>query len=110
MRRGTVLSLDLFGDRLLPAWEGEGDGGRHRRMLRALTRAARGELTARQMECLRLRYGEGKGVKEIAEELGVTPPTVSRHLKKARARLRSVMEYFYPDLDQKGEERTGNRL
>lgn len=110
MKRGPVLSLDLFGDRLLPAQEGAGDGGEHGRMLRAMMRAAGGELTARQAECVRLRYGEGKSMSEIAAQLGVTPPTVSRHLKKARIRLRKVLEYFYPGSDPEEEERPKNRL
>ena len=98
MRRGADLSLDLFGDRLNPE-NGKGDGGEHRRLLRAMMQAARGELTGRQMECVRLYYREGKGVNEIAAELGITPSTVSRHLKKARARLRTVLLYFYSGLE-----------
>lgn len=98
MKRGPNLSLDLFGDRLGPG-RGGGDGGEHRRLLRAVARAARGELTGRQMECVRLHYREGKGVNEIAAQLGLTPSTVSRHLKKARARLRAVLLYFYSGLE-----------
>lgn len=94
MRRGPNLSLDLFGDRLSPGRDRD-DGGEHRRLLRAMMQAAQGELTARQIECVRLHYRDGKGVNEIAAELGLTPPTVSRHLKKARARLRTVLLYFY---------------
>ena len=98
MKRGTDLSLDLFGDRLNPG-SGRDDGGEHRRLLRAMMQAARGELTGRQMECVRLYYRDGKGVNEIAAELGITPSTVSRHLKKARARLRTVLLYFYSGLE-----------
>lgn len=98
MRRRPNLSLDLFGDRLDPAC-GRGDGGEHRRLLRAMMQAAQGELTARQMECVRLHYREGKGVNEIAARLGLTPSTVSRHLKKARVRLRTVLLYFYSGLE-----------
>jgi RNA polymerase sigma factor (sigma-70 family) len=93
----SILSLDLFGDRL-PAEEARDDGGEHRRMLLTLKNAAKGELTGRQLDCLRMRYQEGKKVSEIAQELGIRPPTVSKHLKKARVRLEKVMRYSFPKL------------
>lgn len=104
MRRGRALSFDLFGDRLPAARAGTGDGGAHRRMLRVLTRAARGELTARQLECVRLYYGEGETVSAIAARLGVTPPTVSKHLKKARRRLEKVMRYYCRSPGAEGDD------
>lgn len=100
MRRKSNLSLDLFGDRLNPGRQGLDDGGEHKKMLRTLTLAAKGELTPRQAECVRLCYGEGKGVSEIAAELGLSPSTVSRHLKKARGRLKKVLQYCYPALNR----------
>jgi RNA polymerase sigma factor (sigma-70 family) len=93
----AILSLDLFGDRL-PAEDARDDGGEHRRMLLTLKNAAMGELTDRQMVCLRMRYQEGKKVAEIAQELGIQPSTASKHLKKARARLKKVMRYSFPKL------------
>lgn len=74
MKRRSKLSLDLFGDRLDLSQKGMDDGGEHKRMLRTMMLAARGELTERQMECVRLYYAEQKKVIEIAEELGVSPP------------------------------------
>lgn len=100
MRRGSDLSLDVFGDRVDLSRRGADDGGEHRRMLRTLSLAARGELTGRQLECVRLRYGKGESVSEIASELRVAPSTVSRHLKKARLRLHRVLRYAYPLLDR----------
>lgn len=100
MRRKTDLSLDLFGDRLdVSRYTDQGDDGEYRRMLRALRRAMEGELTERQRECVRLRYLEGKSVSEIAEILGVTPPTASKHLKKARGRLGRVIGYSFSRLN-----------
>ena len=104
MKRGSDLSLDLFGDRLNPNTQGLDDGGEHKKMLRTLALAAKGELTSRQAECVRLRYGEGKGVSEIAAELGLSPSTVSRHLKKARGRLSKVLRYCYPALSRESAE------
>jgi RNA polymerase sigma factor (sigma-70 family) len=94
------LSLDLFGDRLnLEKYRGRGDDEEYRKMLRALRRAVEGELTGRQKECVRLRYAEGKSVKEVARQLGITPPTASKHLKKARARLGKVIGYSFSRLN-----------
>ena len=72
-----------------------GAGGEERdRLLRALKKACRGELTPRQAECVKLFYGGRVSQREIAARLGVSPPTVSRHLKKARARLGRVLRYY----------------
>lgn len=109
MRRGSNLSLDLFGDRLNPNRLGLDDGGEHKRILRTMMLAAQGELTARQMQCVRLCYAEGKNVSEIAAELGLSPSTVSRHLKKARRRLQTILQYCYPSLNREhGEAHRAN--
>ena len=98
MRRKSNLSLDLFGDRLNVPNRTEDSGAEREKMLRVLRSAMEGELTERQKDCVRLRYFEEKSVSEVAEELGVTPPTASKHLKKARARLGKVMGYSFPRL------------
>ena len=93
------MSLDLFGDRLdLSRYETQ-DNGERERMLRTLRRAMEGELTERQRECVRLRYFDAKSVNEVADAIGVTPPTASKHLKKARARLGKVMGYSFSRLN-----------
>lgn len=97
MKRKADLSLDLFGDRL-NIQRGLDDGGEHRRMLQALRRAMDGELTERQKECIRLRYLEGKSVNDVADSLGITAGTASRHLKKARSRLGTVISYSFTRL------------
>lgn len=99
MRRKTDLSLDLFGDRLNVTRGTDEDDAEYRKMLRALRRAMEGELTERQRECVQLRYVERKSVREIAEQLGVTPPTASKHLKKARSRLGKVIGYSFSRLN-----------
>ncbi|MCI1956445.1 MAG: sigma-70 family RNA polymerase sigma factor [Oscillospiraceae bacterium] len=94
MKRNEKLSLEQLGDLLASRPEAGGDP-EHARMLRALGKAAVGELTARQKECVGLHYREGKSVSEIAGRLGIRPSTVSLHLKKARAHLRRVMGYYF---------------
>ncbi len=93
------MSLDLFGDRLNISRGADDDGGEHEKMLRVLRRVMEGELTERQRDCVRLRYFEDKSVREVAEVIGITAPTVSKHLKKARARLHKVMEYSFSRLN-----------
>lgn len=93
------MSLDLFGDRLNTSSRNESeDNGERERMMRTLRRAMEGELTERQRECVQLRYFDGKSINEVADAIGVTPPTASKHLKKARARLGKVMGYSFSRL------------
>lgn len=51
------------------------------------------ELTARQLECVKLYYFENMTEAQAAEHLGISKPTVCRHLQKARARLERVIAY-----------------
>lgn len=105
MRRKSDLSLDLFGDRLsIPVHGKEPVDLEYRRILRSLQAAMEGELTARQKECIRLRYFEQMRVNEIAETLGLTPGTVSVHIKKGRARLGRVLRYSFSRLSRTPEE------
>jgi len=93
------LSLDLFEDRLdVDRYKDEESSGREK-MLRVLRQAMQGELTERQQACVRLRYFDGKSLREVADAIGVTPPTASKHLKKARARLGKVMGYSFSRLN-----------
>lgn len=104
MRRKSNLSLELFGDRL-PAMQGSGGepDAEYRKMLRALHAAMEGELTQRQRECIQLRYFEQMRVNEIAGLLGLTPGTVSVHIKKGRERLGKVMRYSFSRLEPSGK-------
>ena len=98
-----VLSLDAPFSRALEfaalqyAGDGEPDGDRAR-MSAALKSIIREELTGRQRSCLEMRYMQGMTVYGIAAELGITPPTVSKHLKKARARIEKIMRLSFPRL------------
>lgn len=108
MRRKSNLSLELFGDHL-PAMQksgGEPDA-EYRKMLRVLHAAMEGELTQRQRECIQLRYFEQMRVNEIAGLLGLTPGTVSVHIKKGRERLGKVMRYSFSRLEPSGKPLPG---
>jgi DNA-directed RNA polymerase specialized sigma24 family protein len=44
-------------------------------------------LTQRQQQCLALYFYDGLNTQQIADELGIARPVVSRHLKRGKARL-----------------------
>lgn len=54
------------------------------------------EITDRQKECLKRRYMDGDRVNDIAADLGVSASTVSKHIKKARARIMEIMSFLFP--------------
>lgn len=56
-------------------------------------------LTDRQRDCLLLRYGKGMTGRQIAAALRLTEPTVSKHLKKARRQVQTVMSLTFPRLN-----------
>ena len=63
------------------------------RLRRNLRQVREKELTPRQRKILELRYEQGMSGVEIAEELGISPSTVSRTLGRARERLRRYLQY-----------------
>lgn len=84
----------------LEAFLGREDGEKaatNRRELQAakalLRRAIPRELTGRQQECVRLYYFQGLTEEETARRMGISRPTVCRHLQKARRNLQGVMTY-----------------
>ncbi len=64
-----------------------------RRAGAVLREAIEEELTERQRECVKLYFFDGLREHEIGEMLGVNKSTVSRHIKKAKARLRLCVKY-----------------
>ena len=74
----------------------QGDNSETMERLRRNLRRARSEaLTPRQAQLLVLYYDRGKTVRGIAQELGVSPSTVSRTLSRARRRLRRCLQYGF---------------
>lgn len=64
------------------------------RMKRILTRAIKHGLTERQRVCVTMYYLEGKRMKNIAGELGLSKSTVSRHIKAATFKLRRIASFY----------------
>ncbi len=53
------------------------------------------ELTQRQRVCLKYMYISGKSQGEIAHILGLSQPTVSRHINTAKNIVNSELKYCY---------------
>lgn len=68
------------------------------KLLPIIEKAKNNELTARQHECFELYYKESKTIYEIANLLGISPPTVSIHIKKARRNIYEAIRYFVPNV------------
>lgn len=66
----------------------------NRPLLRAVRRAWQCELTETQRRYLLMYYREVMTMQEIAERCGVDLSTVSRTLRRARKRLRRVLQYY----------------
>lgn len=64
------------------------------RMKAILSKAIRNELTVNQRICLVEYYLNGKKMKDIAELLSLNPSTVSRHIRRAREKLRRIADYY----------------
>lgn len=64
------------------------------RMKRILQKAILDELTDRQRYCICEYYIGGRCMKDIADELGVNPSTVTRHIQSAMRRLKRVARYY----------------
>ena len=93
-RYNVTRSSEWIGDMTIWLRENAGDNqDRLDRLRRNLRQAREQELTPRQRKVLELRYERGMTGVEIAEELGVSPSTVSRTLRRARDRLRRYLQY-----------------
>lgn len=62
------------------------------------------ELTDRQSLCLRLFYVYGKSQTEIAKELKLSQPTVSRHIKTAKDITNKCLTYCIYAVKQANEQ------
>ena len=75
-------------------WHGSTNENSRDKMKKILSMAVLNELTERQRICIVDYYLNGKKAKEIAKELGVNSSTVSRHIMKARDKLRHIASYY----------------
>ena len=64
------------------------------KMKRILYSALQSELTDKQRTCLVEHYLNGKKEKDIALEQNINPSTVSRHISKAKEKLKHIASYY----------------
>lgn len=62
------------------------------------------ELTPRQSLCLRLFYVHGKTQSEIARELKLSQPTVSRHITTAKNITNKCLSYCFYSVKKANEQ------
>lgn len=95
----TTFSLEIFGDRL-PTTDIFDHGTNNRQleiMKNELKKAIYSELTDRQRMMVTEFYFDGLSVTAIANKYNISKSTVSRHLSRARERLKGALKYgFYP--------------
>lgn len=94
------LSMDSFTETMasINYYNNESDGSddvKHRKMLCLLRNIMNGELTEKQKRCVFLYYGEMMKMKDVADEMGISVSSVSRHIKKARTRIEKTMKYYF---------------
>lgn len=87
-------SSEWIGD--LAVWKRQNDpdnAEQLERLRRNLRQAREQELTPRQRQVVALYYDRGLTIPQIAGQLGVNRSTVSRTLRRARARLFRFLQY-----------------
>lgn len=65
-----------------------------RRKLDIVYKAMRNELTPLQFQLLKDYYFHGRKMKDLAEERGVHPSTVTRQIKRAKDKIMHIANYY----------------
>ena len=81
-----LYSLSIDGQR-------DDNSANRERMKKMLVKAMKTALTDRQMSCLSMYYFDELKTREIAEILGLSQSTVSRHLTAARKNLQKLRAF-----------------
>lgn len=59
-----------------------------------LFEAVLSDLTSRQRDCVLMYYYDNMKMKEIAQKLSLSPSTVTRHIKAAKVKLKTISKYY----------------
>ena len=65
-----------------------------KRLRKILLNVINNELTARQKQIIMLYYFKEQNTTEIAQQLGVSPQSVSTTMARARMRMYRVLQYY----------------
>jgi RNA polymerase sigma-70 factor, ECF subfamily len=87
-RRGRAIELD----EAAAAWEQHLGGADDGETFRVALRACLGELSPRQGEAMRLRYGEDLAVAQVGERMGIGVAGAETLLRRLRSALRVCIE------------------
>lgn len=98
MRRERTLSLSEQMEELYcVSIDGQRESSSNERdvnkMKHMLSCAMNTALTEKQFRCLSMYYFEHMTMKEIAEDIGIHPSTVCRHVKAARVKLQKLKAF-----------------
>ena len=96
MPRKTVLCDNVVLDALaFDRYHGESTNASERRkMLSIIYKAMNEELTLLEFKALSEYYINGKKMKDIADERGVNPSTVTRQIRRAKDKILHIAKYY----------------
>lgn len=66
----------------------------YRKILKILPKIIEGELSERQKKCITMRYCENLSITKIAEKLNIDKSTASRHVNRAKKKLKRILCYY----------------
>ena len=93
-RTFDTRASEWIGDLTVWTRQNAGDNSeRLERLRRNLRQARERELTPRQRQLVDLYFDQGMNIPQIAQELGLNRSTVSRTLRRAKARLYRCLRY-----------------
>lgn len=96
MPRNEVIAEDFVYEKVayLSYISGNTNADDRKKMLNVLNKAISAELTDQQRYCLLEHYIHGRRMKDIAKELSLHPSTVTRHIRRAKEKLRHIASYY----------------
>lgn len=74
--------------------QGGNNSEARKNMYSLIQKVAQGELTERQKYCFFMYYQKNMNMKEISVILGITVSCVSRHIKKAKLKIKKMVSYY----------------
>ena len=67
----------------------------YRKIIKIMTKLIQNELSKRQKECITMKFFEKMSVCQIAKNLKIDKSTASRHISRAKEKLKKLLEYYY---------------
>ncbi|MBQ7809457.1 MAG: sigma-70 family RNA polymerase sigma factor [Clostridia bacterium] len=95
MRNITPCNDLVFDALVYDNYQGSGSNKAElRRKLDIVYRAMKNELTQNEFDALRDYYIMGKKMKDIADERGVNPSTITRQIHRAKEKIIHIAKYY----------------